>query len=70
MDNLACVNITKNGRGRENAYVLLNKRTNKSITVVTVVTSFLKKYMKNGLAAVDNLRLNGSDKIVLVKNVD
>lgn len=67
MANLTCINIIKNGRGRENAYVLLNKRTNKSITVVT---SVLKKYMKNGLAAVDNLRLNGSDKIVLVKNVD
>lgn len=67
MDNLTCINIIKNGRGRENAYILLNKRTNKSITVVT---SVLKKYMKNGLAVVDNLRLNGSDQIVLVKNVD
>lgn len=66
MDNFTCINIIKNGRGRENAYVLLNKRTNQSITVVT---SVLKKYMKNGLAAVDNLKLNDSDKIVLVKNI-
>lgn len=64
MNNFTCVNIIKNGRGRENAYVLLNKETNQSITVVT---SVLKKYMKNGLAAVDNFKLNDSDKIVLVK---
>lgn len=64
MDTFTCINIIKNGRGKENAYVLLNKRTNQSITVVT---SILKKYMKNGLAAVDNLRINGSDKIVPVK---
>lgn len=64
MDNFTCINIIKNGRGKENAYVLLNKRTNQSITVVT---SILKKYMKNGLATVDNLRINGSGKIVPIK---
>lgn len=64
MDNFTCINIIKNGRGKENTYILLNKRTNQSIPVVT---SILKKYMKNGSATVDNLRINGSGKIVPVK---
>lgn len=64
MDNFTCINIIKNGRGKENTYILLNKRTNQSIPVMT---STLKKYMKNGLATVDNLRINGSGKIVPIK---
>ena len=64
MTTYTCINIYKNGRGKENAYALLNRETNQT---TTMVTSVLKDYIRCGAISVDNLRINSSNQLVLVK---